>query len=549
MNKHLRFDDDDQPVGSIECTKLPAEMSPPRPWALAEDYSGSDSESDLDYIEDGEDEDPDSSESYSASSDEEDKFRTLQTHVPALRCHRTDVDMAAFPFLLSHFQSVIELDAPTLTTLIGRVSNLIGWTMDDNGVDQATAVNRIVNTHPLSVMKYLAVLKGPNCRLKNGTVYNTLLDFGRWATYLAIYEDKNVDKFLAIVVGQQKAENKRKKQDVRERLSRENLVQNHQWPKGGMAELSTLLMKQKGRVDRLIQKAVDGECLIDKDLKFVSDWILSLLFVGNPQGRSQAVKLLSLERWKELCDNGRGQVTSPHLKTRATFGAQAINCNPVTQKYISAYVQYIRPHSLGSSPSTAVFVNLKGAQHQDVGLCVTRLFHDISKYHITTTTLRSLFETEAAEAMDRGTLSPGDCADVVRNNGHGSAASQNYYLKRKAEESGRKAVAVHAKLYGSDQCYQPPPLTNCEDALYVPQDDDVSDEEDKPRCRRRRIDWSAAELHHLMAWIDQFEQSRHGAAKNWRACLAAMTSTEVFDSHHLSTEALREAWRREVRKK
>jgi hypothetical protein len=199
----------------------------------------------------------------------------------------------------------------------------------------------------------------------------------------------------------------------------------------------------------------------------------------------------------------------------------------------------------------SLFVNLKGMPHQDIGICVTRLYREISDYHITTTTLRSLFETEASEAMGCGNLSPADCAEVIRNNGHSSATAHNHYLKRKAEDAGRKAMEVHKILYGADDGFQSPAVVSSGvDALFVQDDDDAEDEDDqfKPR-RRRRIDWSTDEVAHLSTWIAQFELDRgRGAAKDWRACLKVMADTTVFHTLHLTTTALREAWRREGKK-
>ena len=551
MNKHLHFNEDDE----VEFER-PVHVEDAAGEVTVQDDSGFGSDDDDEWVnneddEDDDDDDDEGSESSQFSFNE--SFVNIRTHVRALNGHRADVNMEKFIDLGTHLGDVEELDLATRKTLTGRVAEFIGWTMYDNDLNQDEAVHHIVNT-PLGVVKYLSVLKGPNCGLKNGTVYNTLLDIGRWASYLAIYENKNVDKLSAILKLQQKSENKRKKRDIQERLTRENLVKNNQWPKDGMSELNKLLMQHKKRVDRTIQKAANGELLSDEDVIFVNDWVVALLFVGNPQGRAQAINALSLEQGQQLC-GGMGQVTSTKLKTLTTFGVQAINCNPMTQQYIEAYVSHIRPYFLSLEPCTSLFVNTKGKPHRDIGVCVTRIFHSISKYHITTTTLRSLFETEACEAMDTGKLTPSDCAHVIRNNGHGAATSQNYYLKRKAEDSGRKAVEVHAKLYGTDQrmLLSPPLVSPGVDATFVPSGDASDDDallKDDFRPRRRRIDWTVDEMTHLSAWIAQFEMDRgRSATKDWRACLKAMTMHATdFHSLHLTKVALREAWRREVKK-
>jgi hypothetical protein len=549
MKRHIHFNENDDEVGEVE--ELTATIGD-------HDIDGIDV-----HGEDDDDDDDDDDESFSEWESKEDEsededgddpsalFINIRTHVQASCRFRSDVDMDSFTDLLSHLLVVEEMEASAAKTLIGRVAEYIGWTMHDMNVDQEEAVDQIVNKHPLNVMKYLIVLKGPQFGLKNGTVYNTLLDIGHWAQYLAIHENYAVDKLLAVLKARQRKENKKKKQDINERLSRENLVKNNQWPKKGMPELHQILMKHQPRVDRILKSCANGEVRSDADLRFVNDWVVSILFVINPQGRAQAICKLTVEDGQVLCSHG-GQVTSTQFKTRATFGSQAINCNPMTQKYISEYVHAIRPLLLGSTRSEALFLNSKGLQHQDIGVCVTRIFNQISNYHITTTLLRSVFETEASEAVDNGTLTFNDVDSVFRNSGHSSTTAHNHYLKRKAEDTGRQAMAVHAKLYGEN--IKPPNVRSNvrsgTDCSFVPDDNDYDYADDNQVRQRRRIEWTADEMHDLCAWTTQFEQDRgRGASKDWRACVQAMTDTAVFHELHLTPTALREAWRREEKKR
>jgi hypothetical protein len=402
------------------------------------------------------------------------------------------------------------------------------------------------------------MLKGPKYALKNGTIYNTLFDIGRWAKYLSIYERLSVNSLLLILTEQQKIENKKKKVDVRLRLSRENLMDNLQWPENGMQELCDILMKQRTRVDRTMKNGAEGNCVKDVAIGFAKDWIVSLLFVINPQGRAQAISQLSVKDSKVLCRSG-GQVTSAQFKTRATYGSQAINCNPVTKEYIRGYVNHIRPYCLsGTSQSDVLFLKLNGTPHQDIGACVTRIFHQISKYHITTTVLRSMFETEVADAMDNGTVTKDEMSSVIRNNGHSSATFRHHYLKRKSEAAGNDAVMVHNKMYHTpQQSSHSLPASTGADSPYRQEDalEDEDDEDDRPR-RRQRVHWTTDELSHLAAWVAQFDHHDHHARSpsgvvkkyDWLDCVKTMTPTGVFHSLHLTPLALREAWRREGRK-
>jgi hypothetical protein len=568
MKTHIHFNDDGEP------TSPPTYQAPPTQLLLADvvdsdcdttvnnSDSNDGSDDDDSWVplhmenEDSEQDEYDFDEAidYTSSTEDEDEDEdeeaaaTVRSHAPSSSRFRTYVDMEEFRSLCSHLEILLGLKAPEITTLIGRVAEFIGWTMHTNNINQKKAVDRIVNTHPMGVLQYVTLLKGPEYGLKNGTIYNTLLDIGRWAKYLSIYEELTVDRLLIVLTEQQKFENKKKKQDIRFRLSRENLIDKNHWPKNGIQELSNMLMKSKGRVDRAIQKGSNGEYLSDEALSFAKDWVVSLLFVINPQGRSNAIRRLTVEESKQLCvPGGQGQVTSTHFKTSMTYGSQAVNCNPVTQEYITGYTLHIRPYLLKASETDVLFLNLKGMPHQDIGVCVTRLFHQISKYHITTTVLRSMFETEAAEAKDRGIVTDEEMTCVARNSGHSSTTSHNYYQKRKAEHAGIISKEVHKRLY--DQCIQPPQFYTGSDPAYVPYQGSTSDEDDLQPRRRRRKDWTTDELSHLTAWATQFELTRgRGTAKDWRACLKAMAATDAFHSLHLTTTALREAWRREGNK-
>lgn len=540
-NKHIHFNEFDDTVEEV----VPVQSE-------EEGITDSDSQEEEYVHSSGDDEDAaknDDREFDESIGEDEVLHPKVRVHAPIPRKYRQTVNMEVFHSLQKHLRIFLELEAAAAATLIGRIAEFIGWTMHANNINQETAVEHIVK-YPLDVLKYTTMLKGPDYDLKNGTVYNTLLDIALWAKYLSIYDNFAVAPLLQIVAAQQKIESKKKRIDVRRRLSRENLIAVHHWPKNGMKELQSVLMKQQARVDREIVKCANGKELSTTTLGFVNDWIVSLLFVMNPQGRAQAIGGLSLQDGLELCGPS-GQVTSTHFKTSAVYGSQAVNCNTMTQAYIEAYVNHIRPYLLGSAQSNILFINQRGMKHQDIGVCVTRLFHTISHYHITTTILRSIFETETAEAMASGTVTAQDMTNVIRNNGHSSATSHNHYMKRKAEDVGQSAKAIHDQLYSSSERFRPPQVKSCvnEDPAYDTDSATSVDEvHSQPRCRRR-IDWTEDEMACLTAWMVQFEMERgKGSTKDWRACVKAMTATDVFHSRHLTPTALREAWRREARR-
>ena len=544
MNQHLYFDDRGDQMAAPPATPVKVQVCAHpvvTPGSSTSDDDGS-------YKDDGVSSSS-SDDEFDTSSEEDVQTTSIRTHVPSSNDFRSDVDMSLFGSLQEHLSVLLEMKPRAIKTLHGRVAEYLGWVMNKRGLTQQAAAEFLLANATL-LLQYVTVLKG-HFHLKNGTIYNTLLDLSIWAKYLSIYENKNIVQFVGVLEAQQKIEAKKKRSDISSRLSRENLLKQRQWPVGGQQELSNLLQQHKPRVDRIINRCMDGKLVDDSDLTFANDWVVSHLFVQNPQGRSQAITLLPVSQLERL---SCGNTTSTAFKTRATYGSQSINCSPASYRYLAAYVHYIRPYWLcaASKEEPALFINRHGTQHKDIGVCVTRFFHCVSNYHITTTTLRALFETEVHDAMEAGTLTTNECDDVIRNSGHSSATAHTHYLKRKAGAVGHNAMAVHAKLYGRP-AVSTPPRAAVDDEWYGDMqaaDDDAHDDDlVPPPTRRRRVDWSVAELHHLTTWVQAFEAANGpSATKSWRACVAAMQLTGVCHELHLTTTSLREAWRREKKR-
>ena len=559
---HVYFNDDGE---VITTPKTPASTKGQPNVAITPTESSVDSSSEYEEDDTGSCPFADDDDFSSDTSSDSARVVSVQSHAPSSHRYRQAVDMSQFASLETHLTVLVQMEPRSIKTLLGRVAELVGWAMHVQCMAQNDAVHDLIVTKPWSILKYITVLKG-EFHLKNGTVYNTLLDFLRWAKYLATYETKPIAQFVAIVEAQQRTEAKNKKADIRARLCRENLMQQRQWPVGGKQELSNILQKHKSRVDSIINKGMAGKVINNNDITFASDWVIGHLFVENPQGRSHAISTFPHSRLSELAC---GNTTSTEFKTRATYGSQSINCGPLTYKYLNAYVKYIRPYWSGNvtnpeEVSDALFITKDGRAYSDIGVCVTRFFRGVSKYHITTTRLRSLFETEVHEAVQAGVLTPNECDDVIRNSGHSSTTAHTHYLKRKAETVGRRTMDIHSKMYNTDRrATMPPPgdnQQNDEDAWYDPtlaksdsyDDDDVDDTfalNSGGDRRRQRVDWTEAELENLTAWVHDYEaQFGTRLAKNWRACSAVMEQAQVCPDCHLTTSSLREAWRREQKK-
>jgi len=549
MNTHLRFDDDCVPITTPPCTSPAAEDRSRTLEVIPDVVSGT--ESDSDFVGDSEDALSSADDDLGSETASECSQRFLvRSHQASPNQYRHNVDMARFTSLEKHLKVLKQMTQAEVTTLNGRVAEFIGWVMNNKQVTQGNAVDIILVGQPLIVVQYVTLLKDKPNSLKNGTIYNILLDLTRWATYLAVYEAKSIDQFVAIAVVQQKHERKKQKIDVQQRLCLENLIQHNHWPANGKRELHRILKAHQSKVDRIIRKCAVGDDVSVNELGFANDWVVSTLFVTNPQGRSQAIETFPVSRLETLQSS---TATSNQFKTRVTYGSQSINCNTATYQYLQAYVKHIRPYMMLTTEScSTLFVNNNGRPHTNIGHCVTRFFRSVSMYHITTTNLRAMFETEVHDAMGAGVLSPNECDDVIRNSGHSSSTAHSHYLKRKAEAAGRNAMAVHDKLY-AETLSTPSHVTPVDEWYNVADDSNEVDDDEKTtgylQSRRRRVEWSAAEIYQLTTWVSDYESTKGiDAIKNWASCLSAMQASGVFDAHHLTKVRLREAWRRVSKK-
>jgi hypothetical protein len=99
---------------------------------------------------------------------------------------------------------------------------------------------------------------------------------------------------------------------------------------------------------------------------------------------------------------------------------------------------------------------MNGLQHGNVGKCVTRFFESQTEYHVITTTIRSMFETETSEGVGIGLIKLHEGNTVHCNSGHSFRTAQHHYLKQKAETTASQAMATHEKLYNLHRTLGPP---------------------------------------------------------------------------------------------
>jgi hypothetical protein len=518
------------------------------------------SDSDSDYDGDGDESDTDDDDLEGDVSDEHliscDKFNEKKLMLNKKAQYIANADMTLFEHFETHMLNTLEVPNSAYKTLLGRIAGYIGWLMHEDSVSQRQAVDIIFET-PMVFLRYLNVLK-VDYKYKWSTVYNLLVDLTQFAEYIEVYEGRSTQAALIVFAKQRKNAGGKKRKEIRSSHTVDKLLEAKKWPAGGMRELQDILLKKQPSVDRIINRAIADEMVALSDLVFVNNWVISMLFLLNPQGRQKAITALSVDNLPELMADGL--TTSSEFKTQLTYGYQAITCNALTLKYLALYVKYFRPLLLvhNSAPCFTVFVNTQGKSFQDSGKCLTSFFSAWSSLHITTGTLRSIYETEVEVAQEEGLINAAEAASVIRNNQHSSEVSRSSYLKRHACDAARTSASVHDKLYREAKSFMVSPVfPRATDPPYTPplHDDDTSDDvystPGPPKRRRgRRINWTDDEKSQLQLWVNRYEHSCGvEAKKDWVACCIAMKQTTMFHELHLKSHALRDAWRREQSKK
>ena len=80
------------------------------------------------------------------------------------------------------------------------------------------------------------------------------------------------------------------------------------------------------------------------------------------------------------------------------------------------------------SEKSPLFIDIKGKVITDIGRYVTAFFVKNTGLHITTTTLRELFETRSKERLNKGLITPGQHSSIATVIGHSIQTADNCYV-------------------------------------------------------------------------------------------------------------------------
>lgn len=204
------------------------------------------------------------------------------------------------------------------------------------------------------------------------------------------------------------------------------------------------------------------------------------------------------------------------------------------RRLLDIYIDIVRPKLLqlrrrvGGNGSPA-FLNYNGETAVKVGRKLTQFCLAHTGLHITTTTVRSLVETESDDRIRSGQLDMQTRAAIMNLGGHSSSTTKHHYVHRQREA---EVELVNRSWLQTDDA-------NVEVYLGPNGNHDTDWGIDHPQHRKknlRRVIWSAAE----QEWLIRWKQSNPNLFAS--QCLVAICETaaarRIFHPHHV-TNALR----------
>ena len=327
------------------------------------------------------------------------------------------------------------------------------------------------------VTLYLDEIRG----LTASTCYNYLCDIAKSFKWFIWYRhnrcsENPVDGISAggfsDLINQLRKNLKPAKQKQRVANTLRKMVAKGRFPSGGIHELRQHLedgIKWAISIDpvSVINRKVDYN-------RFLSI-IINALYLFSAQGRiggelqykytyfcyiyyfisHSGIQDIRIGQYEELVREGF--VTSYNFKTVGKFIQQPITVSNVVISVLSTYVNDIRPAIQSKSnrrpnDMDRLFLTFEGLYHDQLGRLITQYFAPWS-LHITSTTIRSLVETEANILKKRGDISSTDFSSLQNIGGHSEKTSEEYYIKERTCDDIEAGKRIFDKLHLNRNCY------------------------------------------------------------------------------------------------
>lgn len=216
----------------------------------------------------------------------------------------------------------------------------------------------------------------------------------------------------------------------------EALIERREWPEGGLAQLQNTIRGDMEWVYKMMKllRGPTNKALYNRFMNQLS----ASMYCFSSQGRIGAIEDLKYSQVVSLFQEG--VVLSTKFKTRAKFGYQPVTLprDKESTVLMKAYVTLIRPKLL-MGPDDPLFINYSGTSKFDVSKGVTNYFSQMLDLHLHTNRIRSIIETEMQDLLEEGSITPIQKHAIENVNGHDSATTRDYYVKRKRRQDAQNS--------------------------------------------------------------------------------------------------------------
>jgi len=247
---------------------------------------------------------------------------------------------------------------------------------------------------------------------------------------------------------------KQKNKDGLEK-SMEKLIEQGKLPEGGLPELEAYVKSDFPWAMNLNSTDFAQPRIYNTFLS----WLYSCFFMS-VQGRVGGIE--DMRYWqKNSLMSPDGHEFSTNFKSAYWHSYQAVSSNEMSAKGTEIYVKLARnviiahnglsPHDMNADDAP-LWITWNGRREYQMGKRLTDYFEmkTNGKLHITSTNIRSLFETTSNELYENGNITLEQKNSVTRLGGHNGATVQKYYIKRNLVKSVANAREVMNIVYNSN---------------------------------------------------------------------------------------------------
>lgn len=226
--------------------------------------------------------------------------------------------------------------------------------------------------------------------------------------------------------------------------SYEQMLLDGKIPKNGLRDLLPPIKKGLEWA-----KSLKIEDFYDKKIyNDFTDWLYSSIYGTGVQGRTGGLEDMQLSQGDTLRE-ANNHARSKNFKTAQYHSFQAVSSSDIVAEGIDIFLEKARPCVARTKElnedSSPLFLTFAGAKEYRFGAKVTNFFKEFLNLHITTTTIRSLYETEVDDLVAKGVLNGAHKDAVSRLGGHSGTTVTQYYIRKSMDSSvaaAREAMNV-----------------------------------------------------------------------------------------------------------